>query len=103
MKLKTHLIVTLILTFLGAFIGFAIAAIIDEMGVLKEYPPLFYFAPAIFLGGVAPRFFMKRLFPPECPKCGGRLRFSGGRPVIYKCSECSFMQETKWEDGARDT
>ena len=92
----------MILTFGGAILGFALVAISYEMGGLREYPPLFYFAAAIFLGGLIPRFLMKRLFPPECPRCGGRLRFSGGRPVVYKCNECGFIKATKWEDGARD-
>jgi hypothetical protein len=52
MKLRTHFTATLILTFGGAILGFALVAIISELGGLREYPPLFYFAPAIFLGGL---------------------------------------------------
>jgi hypothetical protein len=70
MKLVAHLSITVIATFGGAIIGFALAAITAEMGYLREYPPLFYFAPAIFLGGLIPRLLMKRLFP----EYSGRFR-----------------------------
>jgi hypothetical protein len=99
MSTGLHLSLTIIAQ-MGGFAGGALFVMmhmeqINALGINIRFAVI----GSAILGVMLPRLIFKFLIPAQCPECGERSIFHGGRPITYHCKSCGHIHRTSVSEG----